>query len=119
MKKWWMTAGLVLSLGVAACAVEEGDDEASSAESSLRMNNTGTTPTEGGGCKITSGPNSGQTGTYDTTSDPGHVWCCTKPNGGGSCTECSGTNKCTSTLTKWPSRVGDIGGFGGTVTKAP
>ena len=59
---------------------------------------------EGGGCKINGGVNGGKTGTYDTTTDPGHTWCCTKVNGGGDCTECTsnGQGKCSATSIKLP-----------------
>lgn len=38
---------------------------------------------EGGKCTTR-----GKDGTIDTTTDPGHAWCCTKPGGGGDCSEC-------------------------------
>jgi hypothetical protein len=110
--KWWTVLGLALCVGAAACAADEGED-AQSSESQMRISNS--TPTEGGACKITSGPNAGKTGTYDTTSDPGHTWCCTGANGSGSCTECSGSNKCTSAVTKWSPTYD----FGGSLTTAP
>ena len=54
-------------------------------------------PSEGGACKITSGPNAGKSGTYDTKTDRTHIWCCTGAGGTGSCTECGGSpNKCSS-----------------------
>jgi hypothetical protein len=74
---------------------------ASSAQSTQTQTTTGAGPTNGGACRISGGTNTGKGGTYDTTSDPGHVWCCTRPNGGGSCTECSSTGggRCTASRT--------------------
>ncbi len=54
-------------------------------------------PKEGGACKVTGGANAGKTGTYDTSSDPGHTWC----SGPGFSTECGGyPDNCTSALVR-------------------
>jgi len=96
----WKVIGLALCIGVASCAADDGEEtEASSA--SLRIGPLRNVQ-EGGACKIVSGPNAGKTGTYDTTTDPGHVWCCTQPGGGGDCTECTGSSACTAASVRRP-----------------
>ena len=85
MKTWMVAFGLTLAFASVACVgIDPAEDEATDSESALE--NRPTTPgvTEGGACKINSGPNSGSSGTYDTTTDPGHVWCCTGAGGAGS-----------------------------------
>ena len=52
-------------------------------------------------CRINSGLNAGKTGTYDTTSEPGHTWCCTGSGGTGDCTEC-GEDRCSDNRAKAP-----------------
>lgn len=124
MKNWMVAVSVSLSVGMFACAVDPAEEEAASASEDALDSRPPTTTgvTNGGGCKINSGTNSGSTGTYDTSSDPGHVWCCTGANGSGSCTECtaSGGGACTATLTKPPVKRPIYGGtIGGTFTLAP
>jgi hypothetical protein len=52
-------------------------------------------------CRINSGLHAGKTGTYDTTSEPGHTWCCTGLAGTGDCTEC-GEGRCSDIRAKAP-----------------
>jgi len=107
----WTVLALALFSGLAACAADT-EEPAQSSESDLAIGGGGVS--EGGSCKINSGPNAGKSGTYDTTTDPGHTWCCTGAGGAGDCTECGGTpNKCSSALVK--KSVGGIAP-GGTLT---
>lgn len=107
--KRWTVLALAMCVGLAACAADTTDEPSQSSESELQRGSGGGV-TEGGACKITSGPNAGKSGTYDTTTDPGHTWCCTGAGGAGSCTECGGTpNKCSSALIK---RAPDLSGGG-------
>ncbi len=60
----------------------------------------GPSPTIGGTCKVTSGPNKGKTGKYTQDSD-GSIWC----SGSWGGTEC-GTGKCSSSTATPPSGPG-------------
>lgn len=108
----------VLSVVVTACVADEPDDGGVTSEKSAlkRGTTTGAGVTNGGGCKITAGSNAGKTGTYDTTTDTGHTWCCTGSGGAGDCTECSssGGGSCQATRT-----AGSADRVGGDYSRSP
>ena len=98
-------AAICLCLVAFACGGTEYDvEDEAFIEEELRISQTAG-GTDGGACKVTSGTNTGKSGTYETDDD-GYQWCC----GSWGCTECTGGGRCSNALTRYGSFSGSTSG---------